>query len=94
MFRSDAPRFRLSLEERQEELERLILIERGKQSAYYSESQIREYYEQVLQAEPQTLVNLLIKQIILYDDKIEIYFNTPAAGPDNVRGFLFCNLFL
>ena len=82
------------LEERQEELERLILIERSKQSAYYSESQIREYYEQVLQAEPQTLVNFLIKQIILYDDKIEIYFNTPAAGPDNVRGFLFCNLFL
>ena len=82
------------LEERQEELERLILIERSKQSAYYSESQIREYYEQVLQAEPQTLVNFLIKQIILYDDKIEIYFNTPTVGPDNVRGFLFCNLFL
>ena len=82
------------LEERQEELERLILIERSKQSAYYSESQIREYYEQVLQAEPQTLINFLIKQIILYDDKIEIYFNTPTTGPDNVRGFLFCRLFL
>ena len=82
------------LEARQEELERLILIERSKQSSVYTEAQIREYYEQVLQAEPQTLVNFLIKQIILYDDKIEIYFNTPTTGPDNVRGFLFCRLFL
>lgn len=79
------------LEARQEELERLILIERSKQSVTYTEAQIREYYEKMLKEEPQALINLLVKQIVLYDDKIEIYFTAPiAAGPDDGRGFLFC----
>ena len=81
------------LEARQEELERLILIERSKQSVTYTEAQIREYYEKMLKEEPQALINLLVKQIVLYDDKIEIYFTAPiAAGPDDDRGFLFCRL--
>ena len=79
------------LEARQEELERLILIERSKQSVVYTEAQIREYYEATLKEEPQALINLLVKQIVLYDDKIEIYFTAPiAAGPDDDRSFLFC----
>ena len=79
------------LEARQEELERLILIERSKQSVVYTEAQIREYYEKTLKEEPQALINLFVKRIVLYDDKIEIYFTTPiAAGPDDDRGFLFC----
>lgn len=79
------------LEARQEELERLILIERSKQSITYTESQIREYYEKTLKEEPQALINLLVKRIVLYDDKVEIYFTAPiAAGPDDDRGFLFC----
>ena len=80
------------LEARQEELERLILIERSKQSVVYTEAQIREYYEKTLQEEPQALINLLVKRIVLYYDKIEIYFTAPiAAGPDDDRGFLFCS---
>ena len=71
------------LEARQEELERLILIERSKQSVTYTEAQIREYYEKTLKEEPQSLINLLVKQIVLYDI---------AAGPDDDRGFLFCRL--
>lgn len=50
------------LEARQEELERLILIERSKQSVVYTEAQIREYYEKTLKEEPQALINLLVKQ--------------------------------
>ena len=57
------------LEARQEELERLILIERSKQSVTYTEAQIREYYEKMLKEEPQALINLLVKQIVLYDDR-------------------------
>lgn len=54
---------------------------------------LREYYEATLKEEPQALINLLVKQIVLYDDKIEIYFTAPtAAGPDDDRGFLFCRL--
>lgn len=36
------------------------------------------------------MVDLLIKVIILYDDKIEIFFKTPlTGGSDDDRGFSF-----
>ncbi len=42
-----------------------------------------------MQAEKRLLVNLLIQEIVLYDDK-EIYFNNPTTkSPDDGQGFLF-----
>ena len=36
------------------------------------------------------LFDCLIKEIVLYDDKIEIYFNSPIKlSPDESRGFTF-----
>ena len=41
-----------------------------------------------MQAEKRLLVNLLIQEIVLYDDKIEIYFNNPTTkSPDDGQGF-------
>ena len=38
--------------------------------------------------EAQALINYLIKEVVLYDDKIEIYFNKPTrTSPDGDRGF-------
>ena len=35
------------------------------------------------------MINLLVKEIVLYDDKIEIYYNNPTTkSPDESRGFL------
>lgn len=35
------------------------------------------------------MINLLVKEIVLYDDKIEIYYNNPTTkSPDGSRGFL------
>ena len=49
----------------------------------------RRFYEQALKAEPKILINLLVKEIVLYDDKIEIYYNNPTnKSPDGSRGFL------
>lgn len=79
------------LESQQELLERQILIERSKQAVQFKESDIREFYEQMLH-EPKTLITYLIKQVILYDDKIEIQFNSPIRiSPDDesCRGFSF-----
>ena len=43
-----------------------------------------------MQAEKRLLVNLLIQEIVLYDDKIEIYFNNPTTkSPDDGQSFLF-----
>lgn len=78
------------LEARQEELEKLILIEQSKQAVKISEQQIRAYYEQALKSEPQMLVGYLIKEIVLYDDRIDIIYNSPINNPDDDhRGFCF-----
>lgn len=80
------------LESQQEHLERQILIERSKQAVQLKESDIREFYTQMLQSEPKTLITFLIKQIDLFDDKIEIQYNSPIkVSPDSEsrRGFCF-----
>lgn len=79
------------LEERQEELKRIILIEENKKAVVFSEEQARRFYEKALSAEPQMLINCLVKKIVLFDDRAEIYFNNSTiTDPDKDRGFLFC----
>ena len=79
------------LESRQEELERQILVERSKTAVKLNETEIREFYVQALKLEPKLLVNYLVKQITLFDDKIQIQFNSPIKlSPDDSQGFSFC----
>ena len=41
--------------------------------------------------EAQLLIDILVKKVVLYDDKIEIYFNTPInVSPDEQSGLLIC----
>ncbi len=76
------------LEARQEDLDRQILVERSKNAVRVSGEEIREYYKSALQLETQMLINYLVKDILLYDDKIEIHFNKPTRNsPDENRGF-------
>ena len=78
------------LESKQEELERQILIEKSKLAVQLPESTVRKFYTDALKAEQKLLIDCLIKEIVLYDDKIEIYFNSPIKlSPDNSRGFTF-----
>ncbi len=84
------------LEEQQEDLERRILIEKAKTAIKVPESIMRAYYSQALELEPQMLINYLVKEIILFDDKIQICFNSPiklnsdkSDCADSTSGFLF-----
>ena len=81
------------LESKQEELQRQIIIERSKTTVQLSETQIKEFYTQALLLEPKLLINYIVKQIILFDDKIQIIYNSPIKqSPDNdSRGFLLCS---
>lgn len=80
------------LEERQSELDRLIIIERSKMQVKVSAEEIRAFYEAALMQEPQMLINYLVKEIIVYDDAIHIYFNSPLqTSPDDSQGFSLCN---
>lgn len=83
------------LESRQSELEKQIAVEKSKTAVQITEKQIREFYSQALALEPKLLINYLVKQITLYDDKIEIQFNAPIkVSPDSDesrRGFSLCS---
>lgn len=55
-------------------------------------------FEQALKYEPQMIINYLIKEIVLYDDRIEIIYNSPLDNnpnpkntnpDDDSRGFCF-----
>lgn len=79
------------LEEEQIELERKILIEESKQAVLFTRKELETYYIKALTLEPVRLIGTLIKEIVLYNDKIEIYLNTPTrTSPDDDRGFSFC----
>ena len=72
------------LEKQLEDLERQILIERSKLSIKITEQEIKEFYVLALQKEPLALINYLVKEIKLYNDKVEITFNSPIIkGPEN-----------
>ena len=61
------------LEKRQSEIEGQILIEKSKTEITVTESQIRKFYNDALSKNSKMMVDLLIKVIILYDDKTEIF---------------------
>ncbi len=38
------------------------------------------------------LINYLVKEIVLFDDAIHIYYNSPLMiSPDESQGFSFCD---
>ena len=80
------------LEEQQETLEREILIEKNKQSVKISENIMRSYYEEALLQEPKKLIEMFETEVILYNDKVEIIFNTPTrTNLDESQGFSLCS---
>lgn len=77
------------LEEQQEKLEREILIEQSKQATPLTRAQIKEFYSDALEMEPRMLIEYLVKEVIMYDDKIQIIFKSPINTVlDEDRGFL------
>src|SRR5574344_96247 len=65
------------LETKIDELDKQILLEEHKNNEVLKENEIKKYYIQALKLQPEIRINYLVDYIKLYDDKIEIYFNTP-----------------
>ena len=73
------------------ELEKQIIIERNNEDVKLTEKDIKEFYEQALRLEPLMLINYLVKEIIVYEDTIHIYYKSPLnISPDESQGFSFC----
>ena len=82
----------IDLETRLEELEKEILIEKSKADIRISENQIKEFYKQALKLDPETIINIFVKNVRMYNDRYEITLNSPIKSPDD-KGFLFCTKF-
>ncbi len=78
------------LETLAEELEKQIRIEKAQSAYKLSKQEITDFYKLGLEQSPQMLINLLIKQIQLFDDKIIIVYNSPKTmSLDESQGFSF-----
>ena len=83
------------LEDRQTELEALILKERSKIGIKINAADIKAFYKEALKSVPQILINHLVKSITVSENEIRIYFNSPIErGPDESQGFSFYEKFV
>ena len=78
------------LETRQQELQRQIEIEKAKSIVILSKAELRTYYKEALLLEGKMLINYMVKEITLYNDRVVITFNSPLkTSPDESQGFSF-----
>ena len=78
------------LETLQDEIEKQIRIEKAQSAFKLSKQEISDFYRHGLEQSPQMLINLLIKEIQLFDDKMIIVYNTPKTlNLDESQGFSF-----
>lgn len=79
----------LEMEQVLSDLEQRIEIEKSKKPVLLSKEQISLFYSKALRMESQLLINYLIQKIVLFDDRAEIYYNTPTdTTPGDGRGIL------
>ena len=65
------------LEAKLEEIERQTAIEQSKQAFRLTKDEIQQFYRAGLQKDPLRMINLFVKEILLFDDKMIITYNTP-----------------
>ncbi|MBQ7347611.1 MAG: recombinase family protein [Clostridia bacterium] len=87
-----------STKQRIEEIEAALVIAEGKVLAEKAKSQvqitpadIKRFICKALKKEPYSMIRLLVKEIILYDDKVEIYYNfIDKKRPGDLDHQAFC----
>ena len=77
------------LEKKLEDIEKQIIVEKSKTNFKLTKEDILNYFNDALKLEPQLLINYLVKQIILYDDKMQIYFNSPSLSTNDTAKIPF-----
>ena len=60
------------------------------QATLLTEQEVKEFFLQALKLEPKQLIDYLIKEIIVYEDKVEIIYNTPLkTSPTEMDLFFY-----
>lgn len=71
------------LENQLENIDRQILIEKSKNAFKVSKQALKEFFIETLKLEPKLLIDYVIKEIRVYEDKLEIIFNSPIKRSPN-----------
>lgn len=83
------------LEGKRAELADKLATERAKSKLLISKQEIVQYLQTAIRKEPRQMIDLLVRQVVLYKDKIEIHYNytNRKSSDDDRRDFLFhvCN---
>ena len=80
------------LETQIEELEKQIMIEQSNSSSILTEDEIKQFYKTALKQSGLALINYIIKEVKLYNDKAEIIFNTPIKKSPNNKDSSFLSI--
>ncbi len=73
----------IELENKLEDIEKQIIVEKVKTNFKLTKEDIVTYLNDALKLETQLLINYIVNQIILFDDKMQIYFNSPTNKTTN-----------
>lgn len=75
-------------------LEKAIFKEKSKIDTTLKREQLQKYYNEALKRNGKEIVGLLVKMVRLFNDKIEITFNTPLKySPDDNQGSFYDTTF-
>lgn len=80
------------LEEKKLDISNKIALEKAKERMQITKNDISKFIKKGIQKDARQMVNLLIKEVILYNDKIEIHFNyidKQRPDDDNHQAFSF-----
>jgi len=79
------------LEDQLEDLDRQIIAEKSKGVSTLSKEAIKEFFVDAIKLQPKVLIDYVVKEIKVYENKLEIIFNSPIKrNPDKNQGsFLF-----
>ena len=76
------------LEQTIAQLNEKIIIEKAKAENYLTKEEICYFIPNAIKKNPESMIRILIKQVVVYDDKIEIFYNFTSKNPDdNGRDF-------
>lgn len=68
-----------------------ILVERSKDKVQITPDDIKRFIFKALKKEPRLMIRLLVKEVILYDDRVEVYYNCiDKKRPDDLDHQVFC----
>ena len=68
-----------------------VLAEKAKSQVQITPADIKRFIYKTLKKEPYSMIRLLVKEIVLYDDKVELYYNfIDKKGPGDLDHQAFC----